>query len=221
MAEPRKKRLYLKENIKRDLEREGEYEINSESGRIDFSQFAIKRNLSVPNFISFLRILLIPWIMLAYFQDRIQLALILIVISGISDSADGFIARRFGQITTLGKVLDPIADKLTQIALAVCLCFAYPELILLAVTLLVKDVLFLLGGLRFLRNGMQPLPARIWGKVATVLFYLGIGSIILFSDTMSVAVLWGIVWLLILSMLFSMFRYWQEYRRHLPASAEV
>lgn len=214
MTELRRKAQTIQRDIKRDPVREGEIKVKSEN-KIDFSQFAIKNNLSVPNAISFFRILLIPPILITYFNGQIVWAIVLIVLSGISDGVDGFIARRYGQITALGKVLDPVADKLTQVALAVCLCVSYPEVLPLLVTLVIKELMMLIGGLRLLKSGQQPFSAKIWGKVATVLFYCGATAIIIFSDTMSRGFLWAIVILLVAAMLYSMICYGKEFHQRI------
>jgi len=214
MKEFRKKAEEIRQDIKRDPVKEGQVEIHYEN-KMDFAQFSPRRNFSIPNLISLFRILLIPFILYAYFNEQIVQAIVLIVLSGISDGVDGFVARHFGQITTLGKVLDPIADKLTQVALAICLCISYPEMVPLLITLVVKESLMLYGGLRLLKAGVQPFSARIWGKVATVLFYIGVTAIIVFSKSMSSPVLHGIVALIIAVMLFSMVCYGREFHRHL------
>ena len=101
--------------------------------KIDLQPFAPKNNLSIPNLISLFRIVLIPFILWAYSQNRAILAVGLVAASGATDMVDGYIARRFNQITVLGKVLDPIADKLTQIALAFILCCSFTAIIPLVV----------------------------------------------------------------------------------------
>ena len=81
-----------------------------------------KQMLTIPNLLSVFRILLIPLIVWLYCgkQDYLLAAWVLLL-SGVTDIADGFIARRFRMVSDLGKVLDPIADKLTQTAALVCL----------------------------------------------------------------------------------------------------
>ena len=74
--------------------------------------------LTIPNILSFSRICMIPWFMWVYLArgDSLSAALILLL-SGVTDCLDGFIARRFNMISNLGKALDPLADKLTQVAM--------------------------------------------------------------------------------------------------------
>ena len=137
----------------------------------------------------------------------------LIVVSGVSDVADGYIARRFHQITELGKVLDPIADKLTQIAVAFILCYTFTAIIPLVVVLVVKELLMLLLGLRMMRRGAKPISAKWWGKVSTSSFYLGVVIVMLFSDQLGGVGVTVISILISVLMLFSLFQYWREFQR--------
>ena len=135
---------------------------------------------TVPNFMSLARILLIPVFAVLYLKGYIWWALLVLAISGISDFLDGKIARKFNQVSNLGKMLDPIADKLTIFALAIVLfikfksaqspsmqAFAWVFLLFIA-----KDIIMLLGGLAIISRGAKPAPAAIYGKVATFVFYM-------------------------------------------------
>ena len=74
----------------------------------------INQNLTVPNALSVLRIIIIPFFAWFFMHDQLAIAVALLVLSGLSDCVDGFIARKLNQVTELGKMLDPLADKLTQ-----------------------------------------------------------------------------------------------------------
>ena len=75
--------------------------------------------LTVPNLLSFLRIVMVPIFAVLFHQGRYGWAVFVLALSGLSDFFDGKIARRFNQISNLGKMLDPVADKLTQITIAI------------------------------------------------------------------------------------------------------
>ena len=78
--------------------------------------------LTIPNLLSCLRLALIPCFVWAYLVRRDpRLTVALLLLSGLTDIADGFIARHYDMVSNLGKVLDPLADKLTQAAMLVCL----------------------------------------------------------------------------------------------------
>ena len=76
---------------------------------------------TIPNLLSFIRILLIPVFAYLYYNDMKIEAVAVLAASGLSDMFDGKIARRFNQVTDVGKALDPIADKLTQATMMYCL----------------------------------------------------------------------------------------------------
>ena len=75
--------------------------------------------LTVPNLLSLIRILLIPVFGVLFYNGHIGWAVVILIVSGLTDFFDGKIARKFNQISELGKMLDPVADKLTQITIAV------------------------------------------------------------------------------------------------------
>ena len=81
-----------------------------------------KRDLvTIPNILTYIRFLLVAPFMYFFLKERYLLAGLMIGLSGLSDCFDGMIARHFDQVTPLGKILDPIADKVTLIAVAVCM----------------------------------------------------------------------------------------------------
>lgn len=125
---------------------------------------------TIPNLMSLVRIALIPAIVWSYINraDGV-LAGCLIVLSGLTDIADGVIARRFHQISDLGKALDPIADKLTQGAVLVCLLAVFPKMALPLCILAVKELLGAVMGLMVIRRTGNVYGARWYGKIATVI----------------------------------------------------
>lgn len=89
-----------------------------------------------------------------------------------------FFARKLNQVTSLGKILDPIADKVTLISVAVCMVIYMPAIMPIMMVLVTKEFLMLLGGFILLLCKVAPPPANIFGKVATVVFYFVICLII-------------------------------------------
>lgn len=140
-----------------------------------------KQLLSIPNILSIFRIfMIIPFVFLFLKDDYVGTALVLII-SGLSDMFDGIIARKFNQTTKLGQILDPIADKLTLVAVVVCMSIKFPAVIPLALLFIVKDLSMLLAGLMLIRRGIDPPPAKWYGKIATVVFYVSIITIVLLN----------------------------------------
>ena len=134
-----------------------------------------KNVFTIPNVLSLIRILLVPVIVWVYFDKNIAnhylIALVLVFLSAITDVLDGIIARKFNLITDLGKILDPIADKLTQFVVVFCLACDYPLMIVVAVIIFAKEILMLIGAVLFVKQGNETPYARWWGKLTTVVLY--------------------------------------------------
>ncbi|MBQ2667299.1 MAG: CDP-alcohol phosphatidyltransferase family protein [Clostridia bacterium] len=144
------------------------------------------QNLTVPNAMSVFRILLIPFFVYYAVQGNIAGALISLGLSGLSDALDGFVARKFNQITELGKMLDPFADKLTQGAVAICVALRYPAICPLLFLLVVKELFMLFGAFHLLKNKKKPCEAKWYGKLSTLLFYIAITLIVVLDSFMHV-----------------------------------
>lgn len=125
----------------------------------------------IPNLITSLRILIIIPYIIFFLNDNYILAVVMLLLSGLSDLLDGIVARKFDQITELGKVLDPVADKLTLLAVVVSLCFKFPEIIPLAIIFFLKDITMIIGGLFLIKKKFEPIAAKWYGKIATAVFY--------------------------------------------------
>lgn len=134
--------------------------------------------LTIPNMLSLFRLLLIPVYMVIYLNasdltDHCIAAGILAV-SCLTDMFDGKIARHFNMISTVGKVLDPIADKATQFSLIVCLTIRYPMLLTLVSLFVVKESFQLVAGLLTLRSGKMLNGALISGKICTTVLFISL-----------------------------------------------
>ena len=141
---------------------------------------------TIPNLLSVIRILLIPVFAYLFYNDEKIMAVVVLAISGLTDTMDGQIARKFNQISALGKVIDPVADKLTQITIAVMLFIDFktatnPIINALAwvfLVFLIKEGVMIVGGLVMLLLNIRPGAAEFWGKAATLVFYVGMVIII-------------------------------------------
>lgn len=141
---------------------------------------------TIPNLLSVIRILLIPVFAYLFYNDEKIWAVVILAISGLSDTFDGQIARKFNQISDLGKVLDPVADKLTQITIAIMLLIDFKSaqnpiinaLGWVFLVFLIKEGIMIVGGLIMLLLNIRPGAAEFWGKAATVVFYVGMVIII-------------------------------------------
>lgn len=128
---------------------------------------------NIPNALTIVRFILIPFIVLYILTGQYIPAFIVLTISGLTDILDGFIARKFNFITNFGKLIDPLADKATQIAVLASLTFKgiVPFWILLIVFL--KEFI-MVSGASFLYGKKLVVSSRWYGKLATVLFYIAI-----------------------------------------------
>jgi cardiolipin synthase len=130
------------------------------------------RVLTVPNALSALRILLVPVFLVLVLVGEDLAAFIVIVVSSLSDFLDGIIARRFGQITKLGQLLDPAADRLFIFAAVIALAVREVVPWWVVVVIVGRDVFLAVLGLVLAQRGYGPLPVHHLGKVATfALFY--------------------------------------------------
>lgn len=137
--------------------------------------------MTIPNAISFIRILLITPFVAFFIQRMYVAAAITVGISGLSDLFDGWIARKFHQESELGKVLDPLADKLTLIAVGVCLIFIEPYVLPLMIIMVLKDVLMIIGGTIVINQGVIPPKSSWYGKLSTFMFYISVGMVVLMA----------------------------------------
>ncbi|HCY52531.1 MAG TPA: CDP-diacylglycerol--glycerol-3-phosphate 3-phosphatidyltransferase [Kandleria vitulina] len=136
-----------------------------------------KEFFSVPNILTYLRILLIPFFLYAYYyvdNGTIRFySMIILFISAITDFLDGFIARRYKQITSIGKLLDPIADKLYELVLALVLMKDYPLFKYILFLFIAENAMLLgFGFYIFKKKGVHLDGAHLPGKIATALFFI-------------------------------------------------
>jgi len=130
------------------------------------------RVFTVPNVLSALRIVLVPVFLVLVLVGNDVAALVVIVASALSDFLDGIIARRFGQITKLGQLLDPAADRLFIFAAVIALAVRDVVPWWLVIVIVGRDVFLAVLGVVLAQHGYGPLPVHHLGKVATfALFY--------------------------------------------------
>ena len=161
------------------------------------------RNLGIPNMLSIFRLILIPFFVIAFFSlTSGVVAGLILILSALTDIFDGMIARKFNLVTDLGRMLDPLADKLTQAAVLICFVIRNVSLIWIIVLFILKEVLMIAGGARIIKKGREMIPSRWFGKLATVVFYLVMISIILFHPDETATVI-----LICISLAFMLFAF--------------
>lgn len=187
----------------------------------------VNKNLNIPNALSFFRMLLIPVFIVFYMMaDKTDYvyyvyAASALILSGLTDLFDGVIARKFNQITELGKILDPIADKLTQMAVVVCVAIKLSDIaITLALTLFVlKEIAMLIGGYIILKNNIVIQPSQWYGKIATAVFYIVMAAIALFDLTVKTSFI--LILVAAVFMLFAFFQYLRDYFRMMATKKKI
>ncbi len=129
----------------------------------------------IPNALTILRFILIPFIVVYIMQDKYIEAFVFLTISGLTDVLDGIIARKFNFITNFGKLIDPLADKATQISILVALSLKNILPMWILVIVFIKEFA-MIAGASFLYGKELVVSSKWYGKLATVLFYLAIVS---------------------------------------------
>lgn len=135
--------------------------------------------LTIPNLLSVIRIALIPVFAVLFYDGEYGWAVLVLAISGSTDFFDGKIARKFNQISALGKLLDPIADKLTQITIAIVFYLTFSNssdetvkaFSWIFLIFIIKEVVMVIGGAIMIMFGLKPVAAEMPGKIATFAFY--------------------------------------------------
>ncbi len=135
---------------------------------------------TVPNLISFIRILLIPVFAVLFYNGQTVTAAVILALSGLSDLVDGKIARKYNQVSNLGKILDPVADKLTVFAIAIILYLKFSKALnptlnafsWVFLLFIIKDFVMIFFAFIMILLGLRPCAAEIFGKVATTAFYV-------------------------------------------------
>ncbi|HLR88854.1 MAG TPA: CDP-alcohol phosphatidyltransferase family protein [Atopostipes sp.] len=138
--------------------------------------------LTIPNILSYVRIAMIPLYIYLYVSaetaEQYYKAAGILVLSGITDSLDGIIARKTGQITDLGKALDPLADKLTQIAVVGAMFVERPYILPLLVLFIGKELYLLISNVLLFKKDIFMDGAMWFGKLATAFFYISMLALV-------------------------------------------
>ncbi len=165
---------------------------------------------NIPNILSVIRIVLIPYFIFTYFSKLYITSAAILLASGFTDVLDGFIARRFNLITSIGKILDPAADKLTQVAIWISLTIQFsdvPGMIIVTILFFIKELLMLIGGLRILKVNKPIASSKWFGKIGTFIFYCATIYIIATTDTINLKLMFFLVLAVAMYMFFAFLMY--------------
>lgn len=164
----------------------------------------------IPNILTIFRFILIPVILLYIFTGNYLLGFIFFTISGLTDVLDGFIARKFNLISNFGKLMDPLADKLTQIAVLTSLVTLEIIPVWILIIVVIKELVMVIGA-SFLYGKDVVVYSKWYGKLATVLFFIAI-IVSLINKQFNITGFWsnldlGLYCIALISTIFSLIMY--------------
>lgn len=151
-----------------------------------------KEIFTIPNLLSLFRLALIPVYVVIYLNatepHQYFTAGAIMAVSCLTDAIDGKIARHFNMISTVGKILDPLADKITQFTLTLCLSLKYPILNPVLILFVIKEIFQLIVGVINLRKGKMLPGALFAGKICTTVLFVSLIALVLFPNMKPIAV---------------------------------
>lgn len=190
-----------------------------------------RMSFTIPNLLSLLRMALVPPFIIALINGQTKRALLIVVVAGISDVLDGFIARFFNQQSLLGTYLDPLADKLLVTAAYITLSvpglhrgFQIPAWV--TVVVIARDVLLVVVALvLYLAAGVRQFPPSVLSKITTVVQILAVAIVLLTPvwpelDTAALVLVYAVAFLTMGSGLDYVWRANQLFDRHPPPPAQ-
>ncbi len=130
----------------------------------------------IPNALTICRILFIPIILIAIEKEEFLSAIIFFTLSSITDILDGIIARKFNLVSDFGKLMDPLADKLTQLSVVFMLAFKSVIPSWIFIVLILKELIMMIGGLYLYKRKDIVVYSKWYGKATTVLMYIAVVS---------------------------------------------
>lgn len=137
--------------------------------------------MNIPNLLTMVRFLLIPVFVYFFFsqnQYNLEIAVSVFILSGITDTLDGYIARRLNQITKLGIVLDPLADKIMLITVLASVTISNNIPVWIIAVVALKELLMIAGAISLYKERYIVIPANIFGKISTILSYMAILAVL-------------------------------------------
>lgn len=129
----------------------------------------------IPNILTVIRLIFIPLILVSLIYDNYLLAIILFTISSLTDVLDGKIARKYNVVSDFGKLMDPLADKLTQLSVLITLALKNIIPFWIVIVLIAKESI-MIAGASFLYGKNLVVSSKWYGKLATVLIYIAVVS---------------------------------------------
>ncbi|MBQ5320883.1 MAG: CDP-alcohol phosphatidyltransferase family protein [Oscillospiraceae bacterium] len=184
----------------------------------------MKNFKNLPNILSVVRIILIPFFVVSYLnfseEGLYLLPGFILLLSGFTDFLDGYIARKYGFITYLGKILDPLADKLTQFTVCLVIGFRNSFFLYLAGLYFIKELCMLIGGIWLTKKDIKIAGSKWWGKLGTGMFYAVMLIVILFPTLPEIVSDWLCIGLMVV-IVFAFVMYIPEFIKLLGVNKKI
>lgn len=148
--------------------------------------------MNLPNLLTFCRFGLIPIYVVFFTTNHLKTAFLIVVLAGATDILDGYLARTRGQVTQVGIMLDPLADKCMMITVIISLLVSGKIPWLVAAAMFIRDAGMIVGSAFFHFRGKRTVPANSMGKLTTVLYYIAF-LFIFFDFSFAITYLWFVV----------------------------
>jgi cardiolipin synthase len=185
----------------------------------------------IPNYISFFRIFLIPLYALFFWgvitpkkMDPMTAAGIVFILAGVSDALDGYLARKNGWITDVGKLLDPLADKLLEVMVCICLAEKFGGSFMILAAIIISKEIVMIVGAYLIMSKIKVYVSSVWcGKLATIVWYVLLCVVHFFPGPREGDLLWinflCIVLILVMIMAFAMYIF--NYANHIKNTKDA
>lgn len=169
----------------------------------------------VPNILSIIRLLMafafIPVFIFEQHNAQSTVSLILYTVASVTDIIDGYIARRFSVSSNLGKILDPLADKLLQFIVSLCISCVEPMFCVIPLFLFIKEILMMIGAIILYKKKVV-LSSNLYGKLASVIFFLLLFTMIGFRQYIVEPIKFCFIVIALLVSILAFYNYIKAYR---------
>ncbi len=189
------------------------------------------RTSHIPNYISLFRIVLVPIYGFLFFGafktpegvDNLSAAGFVFILAGISDAIDGYLARKNNWITDVGKLLDPLADKLLEVVVTVCLAIRFGGPFQILSTIIITKEIVMIVGAYLIMSKSHVYVSSVWcGKLATIVWYVLICVVHFFQDVARIDALCnGLCIILILVMIMAFVMYVFNYASQIQSTKDA
>jgi cardiolipin synthase len=152
----------------------------------------IRHAMNVPNMITVCRFVLIPIYIIVFANGYLITSFFIVIVAGITDVLDGYIARTQGLITPLGEMLDPLADKCMMIVVILSLLISGYIPWFAAIAFFIRDIGMIIGSAIYHFRGKKTVPANTMGKITTFLYYIAI-LLIVFEIDFAIPYFWFVI----------------------------